>query len=294
MSDTPPPAPPRRLTEAARRRLNELLAQGVPAAKAMAQVRAEPDAFEPIPEAPPPLPPAPRLPWKGDCTEWGPVLEKLARLRELDHSRAVFGASKHDYSFRPRVSASQLVAREKKLGAPLPRGLRALYATVGDGGAGPDYGLYGLADLEAHRPAVPYPGVAKLRTLGPKGAPQPAEPLHARVSVKRLTGAVTLLTSGCSLYSAVVCTGDVGRVIHYDDDIVVETDDTLVDWYTTWLDGEIAQFELVQRLHQAGASTDEMAREMKPLLPGLPAPNVRMKTEATLRGLTTTQGRSEA
>lgn len=110
---------------------------------------------------------------------------------------------------------------------------------------------------------------------------------RALVSVKRLTGAVTLLTSGCSLYSAVVCTGDVGRVIHYDDDRVVETDDTLVGWYARWLDEEIAPFEVVQRLQEAGASLDDMAREMKRLLPGLPAPIVRIKTEDKLRGITT-------
>jgi hypothetical protein len=293
MSDTPPPARARRLTEAARRKLNELITQGIPAAKAMAQVSAEPGAFEEVPEPAPPPPPPPRPPWRGDSTDWGPTLEKLGRLRELDRGRTTFGASRHDYAFRPCPTERQIVAREKKLGAPLPPGLRAFYATVGDGGAGPDFGLYSLADLGAHRAATPYPGIAGLRELGSKKAPQPPEPTRALVSVRRLTGAVTLLTSGCSLYSAVVCTGDVGRVIHYDDDFVVETDDTLVGWYTSWLDDEITQFELVQQLHEAGASLDDMAREMKRLMPRQPAPIVRLKAQSKLRGLTAFQSAPE-
>ncbi|WP_434419964.1 hypothetical protein [Nannocystis pusilla] len=57
MNEEAPPA--RRLTQAAQRKLNELVAQGVPVASAIQQVRAEPGAFEPAAPAEKPAP-APR------------------------------------------------------------------------------------------------------------------------------------------------------------------------------------------------------------------------------------------
>jgi len=69
------------------------------------------------------------------------------------------------------------------------------------------------------------------------------------------------------MYSGVVCTGDVGRVIHWDEDHIVETDDTLVAWYDRWLAEHISQFELVERMRAEGATIDAMVNAMKQLLP---------------------------
>src|SRR5688572_29597073 len=98
--DAPPPA--RRLTEASRRKLNELLAEGVPLATAMQKVAAEPGAFERVSQAPPPKAPdpPPRPAWSGDSTDWQPVVEKLNRLRDLDRDCTAFGANRHRYELR--------------------------------------------------------------------------------------------------------------------------------------------------------------------------------------------------
>jgi len=45
----------------------------------------------------------------------------------------------------PPPSKSEIAAVESKVGCPLPAALVALYATRGNGGFGPEYGLLGLA-----------------------------------------------------------------------------------------------------------------------------------------------------
>ncbi|MDC0716653.1 SMI1/KNR4 family protein [Nannocystis bainbridge] len=282
-------APARRLTRAAQRKLNELIAQGVPLASAMMQVRAEPGAFEPIAPAETPAP-IPRPAWSGDRTDWERAVEKLQILRELDRGYTTFGARTHRYLLRPTATTRQLAAIEKKLGAKLPPGLHAFYLDVGDGGAGPDFGLFAAAELKGRRPATAYPGIEALRALGVRTEAQPPEPTSANLSPSRLTGIVTLLFSGCSLYSGVVCTGDVGRIVHWDDDRIVETDDTLVAWYERWLDDEIAQFRLVERLRDEGATSDALVSAMKRLLPPGMSPaakssRARELVDAKLRGL---------
>ncbi|WAS91161.1 SMI1/KNR4 family protein [Nannocystis punicea] len=287
MNEDAPPA--RRLTRAAQRKLNELVAQGVPLARAMQQVRAEPGAFEQVAPAERPAP-TPRPAWSGDRTDWERAVEKLQVLRELDRGYATFGARTHRYLLRPKATPRQLEAIEEKLGARLPPGLHAFYLTVGNGGAGPDHGLFAAAELKRRRPGTAYPGIEALRALGVRTQAQPPEPTYANLSPSRLTGIVTLLFSGCSLYSGVVCTGDVGRIVHWDDDRIVETDDTLVTWYERWLDDEIAQFKLVERMRDEGATIDAVVSAMKRLVPSGLSPaaktsRARELVEAKLRGL---------
>ena len=278
-------APARRLTAAAQRKLNDLVAQGVPLGTAMQQVRVEPGAFEavvPVVAAPRATP---RPAWAGDRTDWTRAVEKLDVLRGLDRGRTVFGASQHQYDLRPPATEEQLASIERMLGVALPPGLRAFYLTVGDGGAGPDYGLMPAAELKRRKPASAYPGIEALRALGGRTQAQPPEPTRAVLSPSRLSGLVTIQTAGCGIFAAVVCTGDVGRIVHYDEDGISETDDTLVGWYERWLDDEIARLALVARMRDEGATLDAMVRAMKPLLPAAQAFRARELVELKLRGL---------
>lgn len=279
MSEAPGPA--RRLTDAARARLNQLLASGTTLAAAMQQLAREPGSFEEA-AAPAPVGPVARLPWKGDCTSWESVPDKLGQLRELDRARVVFGAASHGYALAPTLSERQLGALEKKLGVALPPGLRAFYTTVGNGGAGPGYGLYGSSALKRRRPTAPYPGVAALRA---RGGSQPANELYASCTPSRLGGLLVVGTHGCGIYSAVVCTGDVGRFVSFDADGISESDRTWLDVYVEWLDDELARFELVQRLREASASQEQMVVEMRALLPRDRAFTAASEVKAKLRSL---------
>lgn len=278
----------RRLTDAARARLNELLASGTPLAAAMKQLASLPGAFEEASASKLAERPA-RKPWQGDSTDWESVPAKLRTLRELDAARVVFGAETHDHALAPTLSEARVLALEKKLAISLPPGLRAFYTHVGNGGAGPGYGLYGSVALKRRRPAVAYPGVAALRQ---RGGEQPANELAANCTPYSLSGLLIVGTHGCGIFTAVVCTGDVGRVVSFDADGVSESERTLRDVYVEWLDDELARFELLQRLHAAGASQGTMVDEMRALLPRDRAFTAASEVETKLRSLLIRRGPS--
>jgi hypothetical protein len=151
VSDDPTPPPARRLTAAARAKLNELIKSGAAASDAMRTVSSEPGAFEEVTAPPPPPPPPPRLPWKGDTTDWAGVVAKLDRLRELDTSFTVFGARTHEYRLAPPLTEREVAALEKKWKVKLPPGLRAFYTQVGNDARG---SLHRLARRRASPTAV--------------------------------------------------------------------------------------------------------------------------------------------
>jgi hypothetical protein len=74
----------------------------------------------------------------------GLVIDGLAELRRLDAKRRVFGASDHNYALALPVDASLLHLVETALESPLPEDYRRFLTWIGDGGAGPYYGILSL------------------------------------------------------------------------------------------------------------------------------------------------------
>ncbi len=92
----------------------------------------------------------------------------LARLRAADAGR--FPAA-HRWRLNPPLPESAALEFEARHGVALPGGYREFLTRFGDGGAGPAYGLFTLADAEARltargqRPAslaAPFPAPATL------------------------------------------------------------------------------------------------------------------------------------
>lgn len=77
------------------------------------------------------------------------IREKLAELRAADPGLRVFGASRHRYELNPPVDEAFLTRFETEVGVPLPEEYRTFLTTVGDGGAGPYWGLLSLAESVA-------------------------------------------------------------------------------------------------------------------------------------------------
>jgi hypothetical protein len=84
--------------------------------------------------------------------------DKLAVLRALDPGREVFGAASHDHALSPPIPPEELVRFEATIGARLPEDYRAFLLHMGNGGAGPYYGIAPLALWEPdERPIAPGP-----------------------------------------------------------------------------------------------------------------------------------------
>src|SRR5208283_1056219 len=70
------------------------------------------------------------------------ILGLLDRLDRRDPRRKVFGAGTHQYKVNPPLSVSVIEAFENQQGVPLPEDYRSFITEIGNGGAGPFYGLF--------------------------------------------------------------------------------------------------------------------------------------------------------
>ncbi len=103
-------------------------------------------------------------------------IKHLKQLLELakaqDPNFQIFGSSQHKYKLNPTLSETDLQNFEKKYGVALPCDYRLFLKEAGNGGAGPNYGLYCLEDTiekarwECHV-NKPFPFVEHTWTSGP-------------------------------------------------------------------------------------------------------------------------------
>ena len=70
------------------------------------------------------------------------VLRRLAELQRKDRQRRVFGSAAHEYKLNPPLSASVIEEFECRHRIKLPEDYRCFITEIGNGGAGPCYGLF--------------------------------------------------------------------------------------------------------------------------------------------------------
>jgi hypothetical protein len=69
------------------------------------------------------------------------VHQRLEILAERDPEFTVFGSESHRYRLGPPLSEKRVTGFEREMGIELPGDYRSFVTTVGNGGAGPGYGL---------------------------------------------------------------------------------------------------------------------------------------------------------
>lgn len=74
----------------------------------------------------------------------------VKKAGEIDKTREAFGARKHQYKLNPVVSIDKIYRFESKYNIKLPEEYVFFLTMVGNGGAGPYYGLYMLENTDMH------------------------------------------------------------------------------------------------------------------------------------------------
>lgn len=154
------------------------------------------------------------------------VSEKLteARTRRL----RVFGVEKHWFLLNPPLSQEQLSEIEARDGLYLPEDYRAFLLQLGDGGAGPYYGVPPLQQaLAGANPQEEFP------LAYPDPTNLPFDDLKK--------GSLLICDQGCAYQARLIVLGPArGRVVYISTDGSANPyfvrDETFLDWYERWLD----------------------------------------------------------
>lgn len=187
------------------------------------------------------------------------ILKKLSQVRQQDLS--CFGSESHRFRMNNLAEESELALFESEHGVALPACYRSFLLHIGNGGAGPYYGIYKLQRwdeiLESTGEESPlnnwrnHDCPSNFLKL-----PCPLHPEMERVDdwedqfsqvVSPYQGMITIGTQGCSYMMGLIISGDCsGRVVYLDGDggppyVVRETD--FLAWYERWLDELLAGYD---------------------------------------------------
>jgi hypothetical protein len=167
------------------------------------------------------------------------VRRGLARLKETDPSFERFGASAHGYALNPPLPESEVAALERWYGVRLPEDYRAFVTTLGNGGAGPFYGLFRLGEMDDGFGFAPWSKVGLVGHLGRAFNP-------ARGEDDPIDGALPLCHRGCALRDWLVVTGEAAGKVWLDATAdgkgltpLTNADGSAMsfeDWYLAWVE----------------------------------------------------------
>ncbi|PXX41498.1 SMI1/KNR4 family protein [Undibacterium pigrum] len=194
---------------------------------------------------------------------WQDFKEKLIALRHMDKQCQAFAADEHRYQFGDLVTPALLEHVEKKLNLTLPEQLRQFYLTVGNGGAGPYYGLQKIEALYDYEAAKPYPGAEALMALRKR---DDEDPLDESLSLDRedLSGLMPILFEGCGHEVCLITSGEkTGKIAWFSiEHGISEPDVYMLDLFTNWVDRQLEIFNAIRTLADSDYSLEDIGKQM--------------------------------
>jgi hypothetical protein len=187
--------------------------------------------------------------------------EKLARLKELDVERAIFGVAPswgfgHGYKMNPVMTPVLVRAFELRHRIKLPADYRAFLQQMGNGGAGPYYGLLpieqglpeDLAGLGKDFLATPFPHQEPYEVqLGHDDPKEANRILTEYESNALIAGSLRLAHQGFGYYDILVISGPMQGTMWTDARTgelgITPLGVGFTDWYEGWLDRSLAEVE---------------------------------------------------
>lgn len=183
-----------------------------------------------------------------------------ARLKKLDARRTVFGSSGHGYVFAAPLSEKTVADYELRHGSALPLEYRVFIAEIGNGGAGPDYGVL---------PLPPQPPDLK-RDWPYDDAYEAADEEEFD---DELPGAIQIADYGCATYQLLVVSGVHAGEVWLDARWqypagfrpLTARDGTRLrfnSWWLLYMNLNLERFERVRTLMNAHVSHDDIHQQL--------------------------------
>lgn len=198
--------------------------------------------------------------------EWKNVENKLKKLMELDKKFSIFGSNSHKYAINSKFTEEELQEFEKRNKIALPEEYREYLKNIGNGGAGPFYGLLELEDNDNNPVDLsmefPYTYKEPLNLFDVYESmdeidddnEEEQERFLNEIYEKSVRGIIFLAHEGCGMYSALVVKGkEYGNIWYFDfaNDAGVypltskKTGKGMkfFEWLELWLDKSLAHIE---------------------------------------------------
>ncbi|MDP9317427.1 MAG: SMI1/KNR4 family protein [Chloroflexota bacterium] len=151
----------------------------------------------------------------------------LVQMRHEDPDFRVFGASGHQYQLHPPLSEAAIRMVEMQYGITLPDEYRHFLSVIGNGGAGPYYGILPLAaTTEFCDPRHPFPFRGKTR---------PRYQAVERWAANHEPGVLSIAERGCMLYSYLVVHGPNYGTVWNGVDALHLAATSFTTWYLEWV-----------------------------------------------------------
>jgi hypothetical protein len=110
------------------------------------------------------------------------IRQQIERLKQQDQNLKIFGANKHQYHLNPCLTEAEIQTFEQRYQITLPQDYRDFLLYVGNGGAGPHYGLFSLEEsvreIQAKMIEIPEKNLHRLLQLSKSGKISEAEYLE--------------------------------------------------------------------------------------------------------------------
>ena len=158
--------------------------------------------------------------------------KNLTQLAILDATFEVFGSELHQYQFKPCLSNKDIQVFESRYNIKLPSEYRNFLLEIGNGGAGPGYGLSGLSGIESEDviPEKLYPENYEILSkpfllteawndldLIVKNNTDFVTNNNKYFDDKFIQGTLPITNYGCGIYAILVVTGEQSGKIWIDD-----------------------------------------------------------------------------
>ncbi|MGG4607085.1 SMI1/KNR4 family protein [Providencia sp. Me31A] len=194
------------------------------------------------------------------------IRHKLPLVQQVDGDLETFGASSHKYQLNPPIALSEIEKWQARTGAKLPSDFVSFLTEIGNGGAGPYYGIERFEDSEsrfektAALPSILSPNMSqeewqKLTFLDDDCSDEEFDERENYIH----QGIFYLGTCGCEYDLLLVITGEyVGRIIYTnhwcssDQPFFFSYELSFLEWYERWLDEIIQGYETSWFGHRIG------------------------------------------
>lgn len=200
------------------------------------------------------------------------IEELLKKAGEADAEYKVFGAKSHKYRLNPTVTIEEVRKFEEKAKLKLPDDYVYFLTHIGNGGAGPYYGLYALDELEYEENDAKEEFInSDLDTKKWNEAIKLMEDdsQYDEIYKKLTKDAIVIGTQGCTYDSILMCGGsEKGKIIYIDWNLQYDyppflTKMTFWEWYVGFFEDIISGYSEKSYGYRKRATEEELIEAIK-------------------------------